>query len=156
MTSCIWVNNLITMNIQINWVMLRNIKSTQKCRVMSIEEHTRGFWPSIPICSCCCLYSFSLSCANLSRSKMWYLPHSHDNLVMNNLVNKCFQQRKVLLIAFCVLSNPSNINKTKDLSFLKPVMTILSRSPVFHKIQTRKKNLAYLVKLSQLFFCYFS
>ena len=85
---------------------------------------------------------------------MWYLLHSQNNLVINNLVNKCFQRRKVLLIAFCVISNPSNIYKTKHYSFLKPVVTILSRSPVFHKIQKQQQQqqqLAYLVKLSQLF-----
>lgn len=85
---------------------------------------------------------------------MWYLFHSQDNLVINNLVNKCFQQRKVLLIAFYVIANPSNMYKTKHYSFLKEMVTILSRSPVFHKIQTNKqtnKQLAYLLKLSQLF-----
>ena len=67
---------------------------------------------------------------------MWYLPHLQDNLVINNLVNKCFQQRKVLLIVFYVISNPSSMYKTKHYSFLKPMVTILSRSPVFHKIHT--------------------
>ena len=93
---------------------------------------------------------------------MWYLPHLQDNLVINNLVNKCFQQRKVLLIAFYVISNPSSMYKTKNYSFLEPMVTILSRSPVFHKIQKKTKTktktkikktqqLAYLIKLSQLF-----
>ena len=71
---------------------------------------------------------------------MWYLFHSQDNLVINNLVNKCFQQRKVLLIAFYVIANPSNMYKTKHYSFLKEMVTILSRSPVFHKIQTNKQT----------------
>ena len=71
---------------------------------------------------------------------MWYLPHLQDNLVINNLVNKCFQQRKVLLIAFYVISNPSSMYKTKHYSFLEPMVTILSRSPVFHKIQKKQKQ----------------
>ena len=127
----------------------------QSCEYRGAWE---GMWPFIPICSCPCLYGFSLSCANLSRCKMWYLLHSQNNLVINNLVNKCFQQRKVLLIAFCVISNPSNIYKTKHYSFLKPMVTILSRSPVLHKIQKKKKKPTCLPckAFSTLFCCYFS
>ena len=136
----------------INWVILRNIKSTQKCKVMSTEEHTRLFWPPTPICSHPCLYSFSLSHAILSWSKMRGLPLSQDNLVIDNLVIECFQLRKVLLMALCGIHHIYMNTKfflSSNLWWLLCLEVI-----VFHRKQnkqTNKQKLAYLVKLSQLF-----
>lgn len=93
----------------------------------------------------------------LSMVQMWGLSHSQDNLVIVNLVIECLQQRTVLLIAFCVASNPSYIwNQAtyiyyRNLSFLKVLVITLSRG-----YSVSQKSRSAGKAFSTLFCCYFS